>query len=581
MNSLDHFGVRNGLDQSSLKHCYLDWCEKVIQESSARSIAIISATPKAAFGCARTFGGRFPDTSVLVLSCEEISGGFTDAVPENTCIEHFSSIASAFRILSGWGPADILLEDSNNIRSLKRTLFTELFGSLSSQGIYIAEDLHAASVPKLLDDTGEDVWPLIARLMHARANPPIFKRLPQNEKKLALAICCVQNAGKILAVQKDCPTSPKLGYDDVDDVLRRRRVAKQPDVIMTFPAQDVRGAALATYFGSGKANLAESRRTPEIKVREYYYPTVNRGQVLSTDGVILPDSFRLSRLSRIKSTKVKDFSRLYAHSPAKEGARLPGRYYYLDIEFRQHFGHFMTEIIPRLYAWHELKRQDPTLKVLIAEAKPNVPMLEYQTAILRGFGIDDIDVVTFRDTVVPDSLVCAPPLMVNGQYAHPHLKETFQRLGRGLALGTSTRGRKIYVLRERGLWRECVNEPALVDFFRNQGFDVVRPDHLTFNEQAKVFRECDVIAGQIGSSLYNVMMCEKPVRLFTFVNESYKSTNEFNIASVLGHEMNHFVFRDIVDGRGKDCKGRPLAPTNYDYAFDFTNAYAALVAAKP
>jgi hypothetical protein len=31
--------------------------------------------------------------------------------------------------------------------------------------------------------------------------------------------------------------------------------------------------------------------------------------------------------------------------------KLSGQYYYLDGEYPKHFGHFMTEIIPRLYAW--------------------------------------------------------------------------------------------------------------------------------------------------------------------------------------------------------------------------------------
>lgn len=129
-----------------------------------------------------------------------------------------------------------------------------------------------------------------------------------------------------------------------------------------------------------------------------------------------------------------------------------------------------------------------------------------------------------------------------------------------------------------GLWRRCDNERALIDVFKRYDFEVVRPDTMGFDDQVRAFRSAAVVAGQIGSSLYGTMWCPEPVDMFTFVNEGYVSSNEVNIANILGHRMHHYVFANSPESRTTDARGRKIGKSNQDYRFDFASAYDLLIA---
>jgi len=84
-----------------------------------------------------------------------------------------------------------------------------------------------------------------------------------------------------------------------------------------------------------------------------------------------------------------------------------------------------------------------------------------------------------------------------------------------------------------------------------------------------MFYEADVVAGYIGSALYNIMFARRPIDVIGFINQSYLATNEYLICSALGHRLHLFYGDEVINGRKKDCEGRELGVTNRDYVFDF------------
>ena len=84
-----------------------------------------------------------------------------------------------------------------------------------------------------------------------------------------------------------------------------------------------------------------------------------------------------------------------------------------------------------------------------------------------------------------------------------------------------------------------------------------------------MFYEVDVVAGYIGSALYNIMFARRPIDVIGFINQSYLATNEYLICSALGHRLHLFYGDEVINGRKKDCEGRELGVTNRDYVFNF------------
>ena len=231
----------------------------------------------------------------------------------------------------------------------------------------------------------------------------------------------------------------------------------------------------------------------------------------------------------------------------------------------------MTEAVPRLYAWELAQATHPDIRILTNSRADRGRPPAYQRILLEAYGIDDDQVEVITSPVTVDALVCAMPLMQNGRFADPRLARTCHRLRDGLLERSEPNAkphRRLFISRKPDMWRECLNRDELEERFTRRGFTIIRPEGHSIVEQARMFYEADVVAGYIGSALYNIMFARRPIDVIGFINQSYLATNEYLICSALGHRLHLFYGDEITDGRGKDCEGRDLGVTNRDYVFN-------------
>ena len=582
--SLDNIGLRNKIDQASNGHDYLHRYQQLLAKRQVQKMAIIMGTRPIAI--ANTFAEFLPNATITAISYKQVTEADHIKLRPNVQMYSVDKLLTIHHALAAHGPFDVLVEDSPNRKSLKREIFRQFFPHVRDGGLYIAEDLHAGYIPSLLDDDKEELWQMISRLLAYKASVASQAAesadvpTSNDERNLAAAMGTVEFDGKFLVIENNGNHAIKLRHAEANTILQRRFGDTWGRVVKSYPAFTYTSDALvfANKPDVAGAKFPNPISVPALHVREYVEAVAAPRQRLQKESLFLPDTFRLGLTGRLANTALDNVNHHFASSvtTATGPKRLRGSYYYLDLEYTRHFGHFMTEVIPRLYAWDEAKAANPDLKVLISSSRTDGRLLPYQMEILEAYGIGEHEIRTFDSPVAVESLIAPAPLFHNGRYVHPLLRETFERLGKGLATEASPFGPRIFISRKPGMWRECLNMQSLEAVFIERGFDIVYPEDLSLREQASVFASATTVAGYIGSSLYSAMFTPNPIDIIGFVNTAYQSTNEYFIATALGHRMHMFWCDDIRGNRDVDSSGRKLAKTNYDYEFDFEADGAAL-----
>ena len=108
-------------------------------------------------------------------------------------------------------------------------------------------------------------------------------------------------------------------------------------------------------------------------------------------------------------------------------------------------------------------------------------------------------------------------------------------------LETSTRSKRIFLSRPPS--RRPYNEDEIYELFANFGFEKVRTDLLTFEEQVNLFESADSIAGPTGASWTNLLFVTQSIHCFYWRPEEYGDLRVFeDLASLSGSRMHNFVF---------------------------------------
>lgn len=379
----------------------------------------------------------------------------------------------------------------------------------------------------------------------------------------------VRLAGNHLVLVNDLNSFVTLGWSEVDGVLERKPELGR--VVTTIAGE--------TFQHRGRLRESEPhvadrwRRTyevPDVSLREYADAVCRPGGIVISGHTLLPDSHRHIARERPSNRFVPTFTptagRLWSRVPAERVIDEP--HFYWDSEFRGHFGHVMTEMLSRLWALDEARRRHPGLKVLMA-TNPNkeAELTGHELAVLDAFGVAADDITFLREPARVATLVSATPMFSQPEVVHPRIAEVWNTLGAHLAEQAPERSypRRLFVTR-RGGYRACRNVDEVESLFAEHGFEVVQPERYPLAEQARMFREAEVIAGFGGSGLFNALMADRPRRLIMISSTNYTVENEWMIAAVRGHEVDVAWCRPEV---GFDDVGDRADAFHAAYSVDF------------
>ena len=171
------------------------------------------------------------------------------------------------------------------------------------------------------------------------------------------------------------------------------------------------------------------------------------------------------------------------------------------LHFNLMWGHWITEVFPKLFAIAALRERGIKAPVILPSDAPNFvrPMLE---DVLPGQEVVVFDPA--REYIQVDHLIL-PPMLQEAYVFHPYLNDVLDAYA-GVRPGADGR---LFVSRA-GMhteysYRELENEAEVEALAAELGFDVVRPEMFPWREQLRLFAGARVIAGEYGSGLHNTL----------------------------------------------------------------------------
>jgi capsular polysaccharide biosynthesis protein len=457
--------------------------------------------------------------------------------------------AQAHVQLAAGPPLDAIV-DASDTATAQRETFLRTFRHLRPGAPYLA---------RLVD--GEDgLWSLLARAQAAR-----IAGFPDGSTTdLAWLVRCLASfevRGRVLVVVPELPGHAKLREEEVDQFLQAR-----PD--LGEPVDSVPAASLVSRCSYEENRderdpwLLERFEAPPVRLRRYDGAVCTPRQVLHTDRVLLPDSFRYNQTERLTNIYLDDYAPRFADPRRRQDDRtdLPGAWFYFDSEAPGAFGHLLTEQLTRLWAYEEARRREPDLKVLTSLVidRTSRRLEPHELALLGTFGIREEDVTVIEAPVRVERLYAATPMYSyqdrghdegGTPYIHPGVADVWRRLGDHVAAQAAEveRPRRIFCSRRPGGRRTCHNAEEVEALFERHGFVVIRPEEYPIGEQVAMFRAAEVVAGYAGSALFTLAMCPEPTRVIALSHTAYTGRNEYGISSVWGHRLTSVWSRPDVE----------------------------------
>jgi hypothetical protein len=102
---------------------------------------------------------------------------------------------------------------------------------------------------------------------------------------------------------------------------------------------------------------------------------------------------------------------------------------------------------------------------------------------------------------------------------------------------------KIFLLRKSNLFRHSSGYASLSTFFSSLGFIVIDSGELSMIEQIEIFSRASLIVGETGSSLTNLLFCQKTCKIIEVNSSNFMPGFFADFASIL--DLRHIEVQDI------------------------------------
>ena len=482
-----------------------------------------------------------------------------------------ANLAEVNWVMRFLGPVDLLLNLAPASAADHESTWARLFFHVRPSGAYVLSRRAIASS----GGEGNSLSRLLAVAEMVGRSPRDLEGATRADLELARSTASVLFGTDYVVAVKRNKHLLKVRDRDAGRMLPVREPRLSTVHLASRPAVEWRSRVKVTSHDAAVPidALGDRFSVPPLFLRHYQgkIAMVSHGLVHSGFS-ILPESFRFpyeANPGNARMTNVNaDFGRV--RERFRPERTLEGSYFHLDASNSGHFGHVMTEVLSRLWAWETAKQEIPDLKAIfrIRFANERDPLLEKR--IFTSFGIADEDIVWVDEPVWLESMVGATPMWHNQypHYVHPEIRElVWDRLAAGVTNDDVPQRRRIFVSRQgRGANRTCRNSAQVEELFAAHGFEVIYPELLDLGEQAGVFAKAEVIAGFGGSALFNLTFARQVETLIVLNHEAYTAKNEHLYSSVLGCDTHYFWSSpDVQHPQG----GWSEAAYYSDWDFDF------------
>ncbi|ANY79521.1 hypothetical protein BB934_15890 [Microvirga ossetica] len=150
---------------------------------------------------------------------------------------------------------------------------------------------------------------------------------------------------------------------------------------------------------------------------------------------------------------------------------------------------------------------------------------------------------------------------VSEGYFDPNTADRLAIFVKEQAGSVNTAAASIYVSRElssiyRPWYRNMTNEGQITNYLRDQGFEIVNPETMSFQEQIRTFAGAKEVAGPSGSAMLNAIFSRSQVRVLDFESFHY-TVRQHARAYASTNKRYAFLFGDVATDAKDPLHTRP------------------------
>jgi capsular polysaccharide biosynthesis protein len=293
---------------------------------------------------------------------------------------------------------------------------------------------------------------------------------------------------------------------------------------------------------------------PEISTRACPGMLVNEaGELFGPEGVS-----ELSFLSHAHFMRRNHARYRRRHLAAEEAAvSLGGSFLFITDAHSHNYYHWLCDALPRLEAWLVRNPQARLLLPRRVHAQPFVRDSLRAYPQVEVVAQPDGHAMRVGELVLPGR--AAPEASHRPQLA----RKIGARLRSHFGAGPRIAGRRIHVSRAGARFRRIAHEEQLVPILRRHGFETLRFEDFSFEEQIRLAAGAEMLCGPHGAGLSNMLFLAEGGRILEMRQLAGSPNCFFTLAGALGHRY-HVL----------GC--RPAAETHHPHAADIMVEPAAL-----
>jgi len=216
------------------------------------------------------------------------------------------------------------------------------------------------------------------------------------------------------------------------------------------------------------------------------------------------------------------------------------------------YGHFMLDMVPLIQLGAKLK-----LKMA------SKPLLNWQKSIYTRVGVNPSDVIIVKDNAVylEEVFVSSFHNALGTFAASPNHRSVFDKILKNIpAMNLCKSPKKIFLSRSSSENRKIRNRGSLEKMLKEEGFEIICPEKLSFDDQARLLSQAELIVSEFGAVMVNVVFCKTGTKVIEIIPENQKDPWSVRLCASLGLEhitLFHKVHesdREIVEIAGRTHK---------------------------
>jgi capsular polysaccharide biosynthesis protein len=205
--------------------------------------------------------------------------------------------------------------------------------------------------------------------------------------------------------------------------------------------------------------------------------------------------------------------------------------------------HWVGDVLPRLFAARDVARE---LVLLLPSGFDELPFVR---SSLPLFDLGGVDFIGAKEVRVCEQLVLPTHTSPSGHYNDPLMRDLRDFILARLGLAADRPTRRVYISRGGSSRRRIANEADVMELFGRFDFEVVRFEHLAFEEQVRIATQCRVLAGNHGAGLVNMLFMPAGAKVLELRRTGDRYSNcFFSLASTAGLRYYYQTCDSVLPG---------------------------------